>query len=221
MPSRPIGLALVPVATRSGDKLEERLNAGGVVAQQIEDHEDMAQAASSGRRWPCGWSPWRCSSWTAQGRAGATDDGARRPRGRGRAGRGRGQVAHRRSPRVDGGLEVHHRSSLPVAERGQSSSSARPRLRSSRRSEASRAGSLCPAATQSSSAHSGSSWLHARGQSAVPRLQVGEGVDDPVEVDVGQPEAAHARGVDDPAAAGQLERDAPRSRCAGRGRSPR
>ena len=81
------------------------------------------------------------------------------------------------------------------------------RLRSNRRSEASRAGSLCPAATQASSAHSGSSWLHDRGQSAVPRLEVGEGLDDPVEVDVGQPEAAHARGVDDPAAAGQLEGD--------------
>ncbi len=38
-----IGLALVPVATRSGSKLEERLNAGGVVAQQIQDHEDAAK----------------------------------------------------------------------------------------------------------------------------------------------------------------------------------
>lgn len=37
-----IGLALVPVATRSGHELKERLNAGGVVAEQIKDHEDMA-----------------------------------------------------------------------------------------------------------------------------------------------------------------------------------
>jgi hypothetical protein len=37
-----IGLALVPVATRSGDELKERLNAGGVVADQIQDHQDMA-----------------------------------------------------------------------------------------------------------------------------------------------------------------------------------
>jgi bacteriorhodopsin len=36
------GLALVPVATRSGHELQERLNAGGVVAEQIEDHEKMA-----------------------------------------------------------------------------------------------------------------------------------------------------------------------------------
>ena len=37
------GLALVPVATRSGAKLEERVNAGGVVAEQIEDHEEMGK----------------------------------------------------------------------------------------------------------------------------------------------------------------------------------
>ena len=37
------GLALVPVATMSGQKLEERVNAGGVVAKQIQDHEDMAR----------------------------------------------------------------------------------------------------------------------------------------------------------------------------------
>lgn len=36
-------LALVPVATMSGSKLEERVNAGGVVAKQIQDHEDMAR----------------------------------------------------------------------------------------------------------------------------------------------------------------------------------
>ena len=38
-----VGLALVPVATKSGEKLEERVNAGGVVAEQIKDHEDMAR----------------------------------------------------------------------------------------------------------------------------------------------------------------------------------
>jgi hypothetical protein len=37
------GLVAVPVATRSGGKLEERLNAGGVVAKQIRDHEDMGR----------------------------------------------------------------------------------------------------------------------------------------------------------------------------------
>ncbi len=37
-----IGLALVPIATNSGRKLEERINAGGVVADQIQKHEDMA-----------------------------------------------------------------------------------------------------------------------------------------------------------------------------------
>jgi hypothetical protein len=38
-----IGLVLVPVATQSGQKLKERVNAGGVVAQQIADHEKMAK----------------------------------------------------------------------------------------------------------------------------------------------------------------------------------
>jgi hypothetical protein len=37
------GLALVPVATMSGTKLEERINAGGVVAEQISDHEKMGK----------------------------------------------------------------------------------------------------------------------------------------------------------------------------------
>jgi hypothetical protein len=35
------GLVLVPVATRSGHRLKERLNAGGIVARQIKDHQDM------------------------------------------------------------------------------------------------------------------------------------------------------------------------------------
>ncbi len=34
----------MPVATRSGQQLKERLNAGGAVAKQIHDHEQMAQA---------------------------------------------------------------------------------------------------------------------------------------------------------------------------------
>ena len=38
-----IGLALVPVATMSGTKLQERLNAGGVVAEQIEAHKEMGK----------------------------------------------------------------------------------------------------------------------------------------------------------------------------------
>ena len=33
----------MPVATRSGSKLQERLNAGGVVAKQIHDHEQMGK----------------------------------------------------------------------------------------------------------------------------------------------------------------------------------
>ena len=37
------GLLMVPVATRSGHQLKERLNASGVVAKQIQDHQDMAQ----------------------------------------------------------------------------------------------------------------------------------------------------------------------------------
>jgi hypothetical protein len=37
------GLAAVPVATMSGHKLKERLNAGGPVADQIRDHERMGQ----------------------------------------------------------------------------------------------------------------------------------------------------------------------------------
>ncbi len=37
------GLAMVPVATQSGKRLEERVNAGGVVAQQIHDHQQMGQ----------------------------------------------------------------------------------------------------------------------------------------------------------------------------------
>lgn len=38
-----IGLAMVPVATQSGDQLKERVNASGVVAEQIHDHEQMAK----------------------------------------------------------------------------------------------------------------------------------------------------------------------------------
>jgi hypothetical protein len=37
------GLAAVPVATRSGSKLEERLGASGVVARQIHDHQEWGQ----------------------------------------------------------------------------------------------------------------------------------------------------------------------------------
>jgi uncharacterized membrane protein len=39
----PIGLAAVPVATRSGQHLKERLHAGGIVAKQIHDHEQMGK----------------------------------------------------------------------------------------------------------------------------------------------------------------------------------
>ena len=36
-------LVTVPVATRSGEKLEERIGAKGVVARQIEDHRDIGE----------------------------------------------------------------------------------------------------------------------------------------------------------------------------------
>jgi hypothetical protein len=35
------GLAMVPVATRSGHRLKERLDASGIVAKQIKNHQDM------------------------------------------------------------------------------------------------------------------------------------------------------------------------------------
>jgi len=38
-----IGLASVPVALQSGKWLKKQVNAGGVVAQQISDHEKMAK----------------------------------------------------------------------------------------------------------------------------------------------------------------------------------
>lgn len=38
-----LGLAAVPVATRSGQHLKARLNAAGVVAKQIHNHEQMAK----------------------------------------------------------------------------------------------------------------------------------------------------------------------------------
>jgi hypothetical protein len=37
-----VGLVLVPVATRSGNALNERLDTGGVVKRQIQDHADIA-----------------------------------------------------------------------------------------------------------------------------------------------------------------------------------
>lgn len=36
-------LVTVPVATRSGEKLEERIGAKGVVARQIDDHKEIGQ----------------------------------------------------------------------------------------------------------------------------------------------------------------------------------
>ncbi len=38
-----VGLAMVPVATRSGEELKERIHAGGVVADQIDDHEQWGE----------------------------------------------------------------------------------------------------------------------------------------------------------------------------------
>ena len=37
------GLAAVPVTTRSGGELEDRLGASGVVARQINDHQEMGE----------------------------------------------------------------------------------------------------------------------------------------------------------------------------------
>jgi hypothetical protein len=37
------GLVLTPVATKSGEKLEGRVNAAGVVAQRINDHQDLGE----------------------------------------------------------------------------------------------------------------------------------------------------------------------------------
>jgi uncharacterized membrane protein len=37
------GLAAVPVATRSGGELEKHVRAGGIVAKQIQDHQDMGE----------------------------------------------------------------------------------------------------------------------------------------------------------------------------------
>jgi hypothetical protein len=36
-------LVMVPVATRSGERLQERIDAGGVVARQIADHQEVAE----------------------------------------------------------------------------------------------------------------------------------------------------------------------------------
>ena len=36
-------LVMVPVATRSGESLEDRIDAGGVVARQIADHQEIAE----------------------------------------------------------------------------------------------------------------------------------------------------------------------------------
>ncbi len=37
------GLVLTPVATKSGEKLEGRVNASGVVAQRINDHQELGE----------------------------------------------------------------------------------------------------------------------------------------------------------------------------------
>ena len=163
-----VGLALVPVATRSGEKLEERLNAGGVVAEQIEDHEDDGQAGASGRRWPCGCSPSRCSSWTAQGRTGRPMTVVAVLAVVAAAG---GRAAWSRSPATSGRRPSGSAPS-PPADRsvvlGRVPAAQQPAQRGQPRRVA------CPAATQSSSAHSGSSWLHDRGQSAVPPARSGK-----------------------------------------------
>jgi hypothetical protein len=87
---------------------------------------------------------------------------------------------------------------------------ARLRARSRRRRLSSRADRPVPArplATKASRPHSCSSWVHPRGQSCVPGLQVGEVLDDPVGVDVGQPEGPDSGGVDHPPAAGSAQCD--------------
>lgn len=37
------GLAMVPITTMSGQKLEERIHVGGVIAQRLHDHEQMGR----------------------------------------------------------------------------------------------------------------------------------------------------------------------------------
>lgn len=37
------GLVMVPVATMSGQKLEERIHVGGIIAQRLHDHEQMGR----------------------------------------------------------------------------------------------------------------------------------------------------------------------------------
>lgn len=39
------GLVLVPVATRSGNELRDRLDVGGVVARQVKEHADLGNRA--------------------------------------------------------------------------------------------------------------------------------------------------------------------------------
>lgn len=39
------GLVLVPVATRSGNELKDRLDVGGVVARQVNEHADLGNLA--------------------------------------------------------------------------------------------------------------------------------------------------------------------------------
>ena len=184
----------------------------------------------SGRAWPRragrarGTGPWR---WRRRRSASTVGEGevvgvprpcrqpvARRPSG-----------VHWSGPRRLIGRRRRPRWSL-VARREVDRSPAREA--SNRRYEASRRGSALPAATQASSAHSASSGGVRAVRRAVDRAlhQVGEAVQQALGRDVGQPEAADPRGVDDPArvAVGRRVPAAaaapPRwSRCAGPGRS--
>ena len=102
-----IGLALVPVATRSGAQARGAAERRRRRRQADPGPRADGASSSSGRRWPCGWSRWPLLVMDRRG-------GTGRPMtvlavvavvvALAAAGSGR----HRRRPRVDGRLEVHH-----------------------------------------------------------------------------------------------------------------
>ena len=100
-------------------------------------------------------------------------------------------VPHRRRRRPGRSGAAEPRRSTP----------ARCRAASSRRNDSTRSGSASPAATASSSPHSGSSapWVQPRGQSSVISSRSGNASIRSSGSHVGEPERPDARGVDDPA----------------------
>ena len=101
------GLAAAPVATRSGGELEDRLGASGVVARQINHHQEWGQRVI----WPT-LAMWLLAVVLVlmhrQGRQGTRSQGRRRSRRPG-GGRGRDRGDHHGSSRLDSRLELHRR----------------------------------------------------------------------------------------------------------------